>query len=231
MKNFTLLIALAALSNTANAQDNNLFTTPKWYLQEVKTSAKTYTVDQQKIASVAIFNKNSSFHASLCKNVNGELDFQNTTTFNFRVMFNLVNNGLCGSDAELLAIDQEYTTNFFEKNMWNKFSYSISTVGSDKVLKLTSKDGNVATYSSKQVLATEDIDLTAQINIYPNPVSSTLSIQTKETILGITIFNVNGQLVYKGKENSIHVGSLPKGNYYIQIETTKGTLSKSFIKK
>lgn len=214
-----------------NAQDNNLFATPKWYLQEVKTSAKTHAFDQNKIESIATFNKDSSFHASLCKNVNGQLDFQNTTTFNFRFMYNVVNNGLCGSNAELLAIDEDYTTKFFEENMWNEFSYSISTAGSDQVLKLTSKDGIVATYANKQVLATKEIDLTTVISIYPNPVSSTLTIKTKETIQGISIFNINGQLVYKGKEQNINVASFAKGNYYIQIETTNGTLSKSFIKK
>lgn len=74
------------------------------------------------------------------------------------------------------------------------------------------------------------------IEIYPNPVKDYLKINNpnKEEIKKISIFSASGQIVYKEiiKENDqINVSGLSKGVYFVDIETSAGSVNKKFIKE
>jgi len=68
------------------------------------------------------------------------------------------------------------------------------------------------------------------VNIYPNPTSSMFTIEG-EGIKNILIYNTQGKVVGKYKKiNIIDLSQLSNGNYFIEINTTKGTILKKIIK-
>ena len=53
-----------------------------------------------------------------------------------------------------------------------------------------------------------------RLSIYPNPVTSTLRIQSDRPNT-YTIFNISGTKIFESSENAISVSSLPNGFYYV----------------
>jgi predicted nucleic acid-binding Zn-ribbon protein len=75
-----------------------------------------------------------------------------------------------------------------------------------------------------------------EVKIFPNPVNDILNIQSSETtvIKSIGVYNNLGQFIMnidKPNENKeLNVSKLSAGNYFIKIETEKGTNTLKFIK-
>jgi hypothetical protein len=86
------------------------------------------------------------------------------------------------------------------------------------------------------VLATQDFEFSNYFSLYPNPVKDILNIAVKETIeiTSINIYNTLGQLVLvipnAQKVSSVDVLGLTAGNYFIKINSDKGTSNTKFIK-
>ncbi len=71
-----------------------------------------------------------------------------------------------------------------------------------------------------------------KINIYPNPASNILNIDSKLNIDNVYIYNVSGQKMdIELKNNKIDISKLAKGNYILKIISKEKKLSKQFIKK
>jgi phosphatidylserine/phosphatidylglycerophosphate/cardiolipin synthase-like enzyme len=74
-----------------------------------------------------------------------------------------------------------------------------------------------------------------QIQIFPNPVSGILHIQSEVEVEQIYIHNSIGQLFYQSNKNdfyqSINLSSYPKGVYFISITTFVDTQKHKFIKR
>lgn len=68
-------------------------------------------------------------------------------------------------------------------------------------------------------------------NVYPNPTSDLLNIETKEFIKQVTVYNVQGRKVLQGNNSTINVSSFAAGVYFLELQTTKGTSTVKFIKK
>lgn len=68
------------------------------------------------------------------------------------------------------------------------------------------------------------------LNVYPLPVKQLLTIESNAVIKRIIVYDVIGGIVMQ-KQNvtKIDVSNLLAGNYYVQIETDKGTFTKSII--
>ena len=83
-------------------------------------------------------------------------------------------------------------------------------------------------YDVLSTLSTKEIN-PITFKIYPNPVTSTVKIYTKNIITSIEIINLNGQLI-KGKQNSkeIDISELSNGVYLIRVVYLDG---KSEISK
>jgi CubicO group peptidase (beta-lactamase class C family) len=74
---------------------------------------------------------------------------------------------------------------------------------------------------------------TASVRVFPNPSSDCITLETSETIKSICIYNTIGQpvLVESGiSAPTISVAHLPKGIYFIQIKTDKGSVNTRFEK-
>jgi len=94
---------------------------------------------------------------------------------------------------------------------------------------------NTAT-TAIQTLSTQDFEFGQYLSLYPNPVNNELNIETKQTIevSSISIYNTLGQLVVvvPNAKNitKIDVSSLSSGNYFVKINSDKGTANTKFIK-
>lgn len=88
-----------------------------------------------------------------------------------------------------------------------------------------------------QALSNQDFNFGNYFSLYPNPVSDVLNINKKESIeiASIHIYNVLGQLmmVIPNAKNvsTIDVSNLLSGNYFVKINSDKGTSNTRFIKK
>jgi hypothetical protein len=82
------------------------------------------------------------------------------------------------------------------------------------------------------VVGIGETDKDVLFSIFPNPVSGTLNIDTKESITDCQIFNMQGQLIYSTKLNikEIATDSWASGIYIIRITTENGFAEKRFIK-
>ena len=74
------------------------------------------------------------------------------------------------------------------------------------------------------------------IKIYPVPAANILTVVTKDMINSFNIFDLSGKVLMTNttvsdKVMNIPVYDLNKGSYILQVETSKGTLLKSFIKQ
>ncbi len=82
----------------------------------------------------------------------------------------------------------------------------------------------------------DDIEQTEAIILYPNPANTTVNISSVEGISSIYISNVLGQNVYsqaslKTKKLEINISFLPKGIYYVRVETKNKIQTLKLIKE
>ena len=82
-------------------------------------------------------------------------------------------------------------------------------------------------------LASNEVDQTKSLSLYPNPVRHELFLETNALIKNASIINVNGQRLSAKLQdnNSINVEGLSAGFYILEMTTEEGvTLHKNFIK-
>ena len=92
-----------------------------------------------------------------------------------------------------------------------------------------------AAYSTdcENYLGIDDELLAKNLNIYPNPVSDILTVDSKLPLSKIEIYSILGQRVKEINSdfNSISTNYLSRGIYMIKIYSEKGTTVKKLIKK
>lgn len=75
-------------------------------------------------------------------------------------------------------------------------------------------------------------ELDAQsINVYPNPSSSQITIETESTVEEVSIYNTIGTLVQSETSASFTVDTLPTGVYVVNVITNDGLFLSRFVKK
>jgi hypothetical protein len=86
--------------------------------------------------------------------------------------------------------------------------------------------------SSGGILGIEDNLLAEGLNIYPNPVSDILTIDSKIPLTRIEIFSILGQRVREinSEFNTIKTDNLSNSIYIIRIYSEKGTIVSKLIK-
>jgi hypothetical protein len=82
-------------------------------------------------------------------------------------------------------------------------------------------------FASTESLTKEDLS----INVYPNPTSDFLTFSTNQTIDSYNIFNLAGQSVLTGtNESKVDVSALEKGVYLIELAQNDIKQTVKFIK-
>ena len=86
-----------------------------------------------------------------------------------------------------------------------------------------------------EALKNTDFDFGSQFTLYPNPVKETLYFTAKEAtrISSVEIYNLVGQIVLTvpNTTTSVDVLELTKGNYFVKVNTEKGSGFTRFIKE
>lgn len=114
-----------------------------------------------------------------------------------------------------LASNPKYAIRFANDGVWE------ATEGMNNLLQTVSLGS-----------LNQDIFENAQVKIYPNPSSTTITINSKESISKMQLFNTLGQKVFiKASGNLIDISFLPAGNYFLHLETNKGKVVKQISKK
>tara|TARA_B100000809_G_C15120256_1_gene524014 strand:- start:92 stop:2716 length:2625 start_codon:yes stop_codon:yes gene_type:complete len=77
------------------------------------------------------------------------------------------------------------------------------------------------------------LELNSDINIYPNPASNQLTIDTELKINNIKITNISGKIIktITTDLNIVNVANLSDGIYFIQLITDERTITKKFVKQ
>jgi len=70
---------------------------------------------------------------------------------------------------------------------------------------------------------------TNEIKIFPNPTKGKFSILA-EDVVSIEILNLQGKLIYKGKEPELDLSNVPAGIYFIKVTSDKQTITRKLIK-
>ncbi|WP_317292989.1 T9SS type A sorting domain-containing protein [Aestuariibaculum lutulentum] len=91
--------------------------------------------------------------------------------------------------------------------------------------------------ASCAILSNEDVEVTSQFSIYPNPVKNTLFIKNNHHLLikSITIYNIQGREVFKRLDNDnifqkeVNVSHLTSGVYLLNILSDQGSIRKKLI--
>ena len=96
----------------------------------------------------------------------------------------------------------------------------------------TNKDAT-ASYSTNCSLSIDDFSAEVSVFIFPNPASSQLTLKSTQTITAITLMDMTGKEIAEPElnNNSIDISYLSKGLYFLQIETTGGSVTEKFVKR
>jgi len=118
----------------------------------------------------------------------------------------------------------------------NMSSYNPS-YGKNLAILVTGKTIYVDDFSyTNSVLSTEDNEM-RNFLIYPNPVSSVLSIDSKVSFDWIKIYDINGRVLRtiaspsNEKQLQLDVSDLSQGIYFIELQSDKIKQTQKFIKK
>lgn len=137
----------------------------------------------------------------------------NTQTMSFDLNLNSSNSDLLLNDINLIAVDQE----------------------NNKIFHNTSKS-YCQFYNENEIVLTQ-IQNTPQINsvinLYPNPSSSTIHINSTENISKYSIFNMLGELIINEKlvNDQIDISALAPGTYVLKLIGDKGESFWRIVKK
>ncbi len=128
-------------------------------------------------------------------------------------------------------------------NLWKAYSGTdLSNWKTENDLSLVTLDNNDwlgLSIGARRPFTPQDITAslsinkynTIEVNVYPNPTSDILNIQTAEIITNVTAYNITGQKVLQASTQTINVSELRAGVYILKVETLKGSATLKFVKK
>ncbi|GAB1856451.1 hypothetical protein MHTCC0001_12860 [Flavobacteriaceae bacterium MHTCC 0001] len=107
---------------------------------------------------------------------------------------------------------------------------SILAIGASRNQGNGENSGHVRVYDLSNILSNESFERN-YFSYFPNPVKNILNIQLKNG-LGLkqaTIYNLQGQHLFTTKQTQIDVSNLPKGIYFVNVETNIGISADKII--
>lgn len=150
-------------------------------------------------------------------------------------------------DKIAVGSPDDYTVKnyIFQNNSWSQrgvdvktwrtsqFGESIALSSDGETFIAASPVAFPRVYTFNSVLSVSKYELTTNTHIYPNPVvdTVTISFNNNNSLKKATIYTLQGKKVLESVAKNINVSKLTKGIYIIDIETTKGTISKKIFKK
>ena len=115
---------------------------------------------------------------------------------------------------------------------------STDTIGTYAVIVTTAGCADTSTCTTINQTGIDELDLSAAINLYPNPTVDLINLVSKSSnIEGYKVMDLNGRIVLTSELNipsqniQFSVAKLAMGTYKVEIKTELGSTSKVFIKK
>jgi len=142
---------------------------------------------------------------------------------------------LIAQGSKLATLDVSNNANLTVLNITNNpiICVQVSQTQLDNIPTGWEKDAT-ATYHTdcQSYLGIDDELLAKSINLYPNPASEILTIDSKLQITKVEIYSILGQIVKEVNIglNSISLNGLSKGIYLLRIESENGTTVRKLIK-
>ena len=87
------------------------------------------------------------------------------------------------------------------------------------------------TEASNAALSVASVHKKSSFNIYPNPTSDFIQIETPENIKEVSIYSFLGQKVMTSEATKIDIKSLNTGVYWVEIKTKNGSTVHKVVKK
>ncbi len=148
----------------------------------------------------------------------------------------------------VVTYDSNNVKMYIDGNLIQTRTYSLNTGNSDfflannsltntiiddlKIYKFALTQQQVTNLYTNNMLTSENFHTNnLEVGLYPNPVNDLLNIDTKEEILSIEVYSLQGQKVLSSKQNRINVAELPAGIYLVRIEDiNKNIATKKILK-
>jgi hypothetical protein len=129
-----------------------------------------------------------------------------------------------GGESEIVRLEVSENAQTFN----TEIPFEIVSIEIDPETQLISKNNNIT-------LGVDIEKLQNDITIYPNPVQSSLSIANNSYVMikKITIYDVLGRIVMEENNptSKISLNKLNFGIHLIKIDTDKGSIHKTLLKK
>ena len=138
-----------------------------------------------------------------------------------------------GSDATLNA-NSNQNVNYTWSNGQTTESITITNVQGNVDVWLKGKNPSTNCENTAHVtvmanVAIEDVN-DDMLNVYPNPTSAQININSTVAIKNVSIYSLTGQQVLNaGNANTIDLGNLNNGTYVVRIEMQNGSVSTRTI--
>lgn len=149
-------------------------------------------------------------------------------------IFQRDNNNIWKEDQILLASDKGVDDNFGIVDISDN-SIIVGAYLDDVEINqgIINDSGSAYIFKLNQILGVDDVTLDQGFNLYPNPVSNILTIESKLPLKKIEVFSIFGQRVKEVNSsfNSISVKNLSRGIYIIRIYSENGTIVRKLIKQ
>ena len=136
--------------------------------------------------------------------------------------FKLTDVGADGLNGTVTVTDAANNT-LFSRNakdllVWDNYYFNITTPGTD---------GPIGT-----VVGIEEPDVpTAELNVWPNPVSNVLHLSDGPDIRRVEVLDLSGRVQSTSTSREVNVSALPAGLYLLRVVTVEGITTKKFIKQ
>lgn len=112
-------------------------------------------------------------------------------------------------------------------------TYNINASGNSVAYNWAIDNFNLS-YSNNTILATrEEVSKAKEdIVIYPNPAKDIVTIEGKNKILSVYVYDLSGKRIDLSLTgNKVNISGLATGNYVLGIKTDEGVVTKKLIKE
>jgi hypothetical protein len=79
-------------------------------------------------------------------------------------------------------------------------------------------------------VSVNEIAAAIQVNVYPNPMTEIVNVETSAQLIQIELLSLNGDLILSSKNASLNLSNYPVGVYFLKVVTEEGIVVKRIIK-
>lgn len=207
--------------------DDNQLLSDNFYWRNVN-NADDYTalnsLPQAKLSSTTVKTQENGLYTIDYKLTN------QSPTVAFGIRLRVVN-ARTGQRILPVFMNENYFTLMPGETGQIKISFDQSLIGNDDAMVLLKQYGYAEEKSPDETSISIPKSSPA-LQIYPNPASDTIYLNTGNKVFSIEIIDIKGRVVYKGNNNStINISHLANGVYLLQATAGKEILTGKFVKQ